>query len=101
MPKIMFSLGQVAHFWVVVPLIGGRVRAEEVKVALVVNIPDMDTLCLVQNDWDGCVVVSTILILSCYELHSWKEAVSLIAVNQAGTWKAQVTLTLCCTEDEA
>ena len=52
----------------IVPLICSRVRTEEVVVSLVVHIPDKATLCLVENNGDRGIVVSTVLIFSLDEL---------------------------------
>ena len=52
----------------VVALICGRVGTQEVKIALVVHIPDVDTLGFVQDHWYRCIIVRTILVFSCYEL---------------------------------
>lgn len=93
------------HLWVVVALVCCRVGTQEVKVALIVNIPDVDALGFVQDHWDRCIVVRTILVFSCYELQqhvlschsSWGTAMQCFG----GRIGALRVLTLCCTEEEA
>lgn len=46
-PEVPGHATLAAHLGVIVALICSRVCAQKVKVALVVNVPHMDTLCLV------------------------------------------------------
>ena len=58
------------YLWVVVPLIGGRIGAEEVVVALVIYVPHKAALCLVQDNRNRCIIVGSILVFSLNELHN-------------------------------
>lgn len=58
------------YLWVVVPLIGGRIGAEEVIVALVIYVPHKAALCLVQDDGNRCIIVGSILVFPLNELHN-------------------------------
>ena len=58
------------YLWVVVPLIGGRIGAEEVIVALAIYVPHKAALCLVQDNGNGCIVVGSILVFPLNELHN-------------------------------
>ena len=62
--------GNLCYLGMVVTLICGGVRAQEVKVALVINIPYKYALSLVQNNRNWCIVVSAILVLPCNELQA-------------------------------
>jgi len=88
---------------VVVPLIGGRIGAEEVVVALVIYVPHKATLCLVQDNRNRCIVVGSILVFPLNELHIqqvvWR--VNCLQETSRDSVEATAGLTLCCVDEEA
>ena len=66
--KALPRLCLAQYLGMIVALISGRVGTQEVKVALVVNVPYIYALSLVENHRNWCIVMSSILVLSSNEL---------------------------------